>query len=110
MNSSYFAVPGRGGAAAGPRWDQIAQSGRKILVDGSAGTEVAGQKRDGEDDSKMARADWHLRTAGVAREHTTKNGRVGLSKSGRYYNTCTINFANRSRQSRPSSRLTSSLA
>jgi hypothetical protein len=50
--------------ASGPRWDKIAQSGRKVLVDGSAGAEVAGQKCDGEDHCKMARADWHLR--GVA--------------------------------------------
>jgi hypothetical protein len=58
---------GRGirGQAAGPRWDQIAQSGRQILVDGSAGAEVAGQKRDGEDDSKLAGANWHQRTAGI---------------------------------------------
>ena len=58
---------GRGihGQASGPSWDQIAQSGRQILVDGSAGAEVAGQKRDGEGDSKMARADWHQRTIGV---------------------------------------------
>ena len=48
--------------ASGPVWNKVAQSGRKMLVDGSAGAEVAGQKRDGEGDSKMARAHWHLRS------------------------------------------------
>ena len=67
--------------------NEVAQSGRKILVDGSAGAEVAGQKRDGEGDSNMARVDWHLRTAGVAREPTIKNGRIGLSKSSKYDDT-----------------------
>ena len=48
--------------ASGPMGNEITQSGRKILVDGSAGAEVAGQKCDGEGDSKMARAHWHQRS------------------------------------------------
>jgi len=52
--------------ASGPRWDKIAQSGRKVLVDGSAGAEVAGQKRDGEDDSKMAGGSLLPKTGGLA--------------------------------------------
>ena len=60
MNSSYFAVPGRGGASAGrppsPLRDVVAHAVRELLVDGPAAAQAAREQREqAEDDDMMAR-------------------------------------------------------
>ena len=47
--------------AAGPCRDGIANSGRELLVDGSASAQAARQECDGQDGGKLASTDRHLR-------------------------------------------------
>ena len=70
MNSSYLAVPGRGGASGGrppAHCGRVGNSGREPLVDAAASSQRACGERDGHDDGKMAHADWHVRGVAIGR-------------------------------------------
>ena len=45
--------------------ESIDDSGREFLVDAAASAQRARGKRDGNDDGKMADADWHLRSVAI---------------------------------------------
>src|SRR5439155_26630282 len=56
-----------GRKAAGPLRESIGDSGRELLVDAAASAQRARLERNGNDDGKMADADWHLRGVAIVR-------------------------------------------
>jgi hypothetical protein len=66
--------------AAGPRRDGIAQSGRKLLVDGSTAAQAAHQESAGKNNRNVAGTDRHLPNVATLRDEVFAPGTRPLAR------------------------------